>query len=288
MRFPSRPNALATLVLVLALLAAACGSGDDTTEAPSEDSGTGDTTATEDDIADDGDAAAEVTDGSDAATSGLAEGDAGDEATSEVLGTAGADDFCGLFSANQDLLNEFDFFDPAQVEEWFAMSRSLLDEAIDKAPDEVRSDLEIIRADYDPLLEALEANDFDFFAASDAIDALETPEADAASDRIDAYVEAACGIDPDQSSEDFAEDLLENDLDSILDNPALLDSVVEGMIADGDFTQEQATCVLQNLDPELLAGLAGGDIGALSDPTVLQNLLDVLEGCGIDLAALAG
>lgn len=281
MRITSSPRALMALLATLALFVAACGSGDEETATDPEPAPAADDTANEsnDDLPADDDAG-------DAATSGLADDDAGDEATSDVVDApAGDDDFCSFYAQNLDLAQEFDFFDPAQVEQWIGTSAGLLDQAIDDAPGEIRADLEIVRADFDALVDTLEEYDYDFFAASEAVDAItDTAEADAATDRIDAYVESACGIDVDAFQDQATEDLLENSFDSILGNETLLAEIVAGMTEGGEMTEDQATCLLENLDTDLLAGLAtDGGASAMGDPDVLAGLFGTFATCGIDL-----
>ena len=157
--------------------------------------------------------------------------------------------------------------------------------AIADAPGEIQGDLEIVRADFDALVDTLEEFDYDFFAASEAVDAItDTAEVDAATDRIDAYVESACGIDVDAVQDQATEDLLENSFDSILGNETLLAEIVAGMTEGGEMTEDQATCLLENLDTDLLAGLAAdGGASAMSDPDVLAGLFGTFATCGIDL-----
>ncbi|MEM9203967.1 MAG: hypothetical protein AAGC53_20185 [Actinomycetota bacterium] len=278
MRIPHRRCVVACLFLLLALGASACGGSETTTDASVSDA---ETSAVSDDTTTE--PAAEDAAEGDAATDDDAVADDPEPAVAAESG-----DFCGLFIENQDLLDDFDFFDPSEVEAWFNESARLLDQAVGVAPAEVAEDLGVLRSNYDLLLDALEENEYDFFAASAALEDLDTTEVDDASDRLDAYVESACGVDPDQASDDLAEDIIENDLGSLLDNPDAMNAVVEGMVAEGDFTQEQVTCMLTSLDPALLAGLAGGDTESLADPAVLQDLLGVLETCGIDITALSG
>ena len=284
MRISSTPRALMALIAALALFVAACGSDEaetatDPEPTPAADGGDDTADDTADELPTDDDAG-------DAATSGLADDDAGDEATSEVVDPPpGAGDFCSLYAENLNLIQEFDFFDPVQVEQWIGTSVGLLDQAIADAPGEIQADLEIVRADFDALVDTLEEYDYDFFAASEAVDAItDTAEVDAATDRIDAYVESTCGIDVDAVQDQAAEDLLENSFDSILGNETLLAEIVAGMTEDGEMTEDQATCLLENLDTDLLAGLAAdGGAAAMSDPDVLAGLFGTFATCGIDL-----
>ncbi|MEO0495676.1 MAG: hypothetical protein AAF081_19890 [Actinomycetota bacterium] len=272
---------LVALLAALSLFVAACGSDEVEGETDSSLESSGTSTDTDDSSDDE----LPADDGGDAATSGLADDDAGDEATSEVIDSAGSGDFCTLYIQNQDLVNEFDFFDPLQVQQWIDSSVGLLDEAIATAPSEIEGDLRIIREDFDLIVEQLVAADYDFFAASTVLETIETVEADAASDRIDAYVESVCGVDPDEAGEDFVENVFDSEnVDAILGNETLFNQIIGGMTEDGEMTEEQATCFLSNLDGEVVSGLmADGGAAALSDPQVLQDLLAVFETCGIPL-----
>ena len=56
------------------------------------------------------------------------------------------------------------------------------------------------------------------------------------------------------------------------------------MTEGGEMTEDQATCLLENLDTDLLAGLAAdGGASAMSDPDVLAGLFGTFATCGIDL-----
>ena len=283
MRSRSILRVLAALTALTFFVAACGGSDDSDSESSTTDSGTDDSST--DDAGDgEGGDALPTDDGDDAATSGLNDDEAGDEATSDVIGSAGSDDFCSLYVQNQDLVNEFDFFDPVQVQQWIETSSGLLDQAIGTAPSDIAADLQTIRDDFAIIAAELEANEYDFLAAAEVLEDIDTPEADAASERIDAYVESVCGVDPDQAADDFAESVIGDNLDSLLENDAFLAAIVEGMTEGGEITEEQATCFLSNVDTDLLAGFAGdGGADSLSDPAVLQDLLGVFETCGIAL-----
>ena len=84
--------------------------------------------------------------------------------------------------------------DPDQIREQFTLAREAVAEAEAEAPEEIRPDVAVLADGYEDFFEALEAADFDITQLSlSALTALDTPEMQAASERIDAYRVEACG-----------------------------------------------------------------------------------------------
>ncbi len=290
-------RALMALLLALTLFAAACGgSDDDSSDVAAGDTGgqDDDTSGTTDDDASDddggdGDAASsglsdDTPDEDDPAVSGLADDDSG----SSPSGAAAV--FCARYAENEALFDEFNLFDPDQVESWLNTSSALLAEAIGEAPSELVPDLQIIQTNFADVASVLEAYGYDFLAAGEEVEELgDDAEATAASDRIDAWIDANC---PEAAGDDDATSSLEEDLatpdglEALFGSEAGRELFVTGMTESGEVTREQAECMIDNLDVELLSALAtnADDIDAAS----AVDLLDVLSACGIDITALSG
>ncbi len=226
------PRNLLRLLAVLAtamLILGACGdddggSGDDTTT----------TTAAPSDIADGDDADGDDADDTDDTTDDTAdEGDDGDAPSTETTvpsgsGSEGAaglpdaaalaavDDFCDLFVMFDDVEDPFEIADDAeltpeesaaQTRESFQFVEALFIRATQLAPNEIKADMGVFADFIGEWNGLLAEHDYDFMAMmmASATDpeieqrftALETEELDAASNRIEEYVSAQCGIDLD-------------------------------------------------------------------------------------------
>ena len=93
-------------------------------------------------------------------------------------------------------------------------------------------------------------------------------------------------LDPEAEDDgsSLADDLATPDgLDAILGSEAGRELFIDGMTEGGEITREQAECMIDNLDVEMLSALAldPDSVGAAG----AADLLDVLAGCGIDITA---
>ena len=83
--------------------------------------------------------------------------------------------------------------DPAALREQFTEARDAVAEAEAEAPEEIRADVAVLADGYDQFYEALEAADFDITHLDLAdLMVLDSPEMQAASERLDAYRAEAC------------------------------------------------------------------------------------------------
>ena len=187
-----RTAALASTAVALTLLLGACG-GDDSSakslaKAIEEKTADSDTT---------------VKGGSSATTSDGATTDT----TDPKFSGKGSGDFCGFakdIEKNQDELFK-DSEDPADLKKSLAQVNKIFDEAAKKAPNEIKADFKTLQkgfvaiADFygkmgdDPQALA-QAMAKDPEAAQKAMGELSSPEFEAASSRITAYIEKVCGI----------------------------------------------------------------------------------------------
>ena len=211
------------LITVLALFAAACGG-----------SSVGDNDATAETAADTGDAT-------------TAQSDDG----------ASVEAYCTKKTESDALFNEADPFDPVSLEAAFRENVGVIDAALQIIPAEIEDDLRVVRQSMDDYIDVLEANDWDFFAASSAIEGIEGPELEAAEARLETWEVANCGFPED--GDDF-EDALDEDpfsapeaFEAMLSSDAGRAMIIEGMTEDGELTADQAECMLDNLDFEMLS-----------------------------------
>ncbi|MEM7340576.1 MAG: hypothetical protein AAF467_18100 [Actinomycetota bacterium] len=204
-----------------------------------------------------------------------------------------ADAFCSLWDENQALDQQYDFFNPAEAEQFFTTSNDLLGQAVGVAPAEISSDLQLVQTSFEELLPVFEAAGWDVFALLEEDEALlENPEADAASDRVQTWATANCpeaepaaDVDPEDAMEDATDAFA-----SMLASESGRSLLAEQIAADGTLTAEESTCVVDGLTPEMLAVFVSGeaflsDAAATSNPEV-ASLLELLETCGVDLEAL--
>lgn len=221
-----------------------------------------------------------------------------------VLGACGGDDggggggsaadWCTMaraFSESGDVLDSEET-DPGTIRDGMREAVRAVEAMERSAPAEIRDDVRQIASGFKAFNDALAKVDYNFFAlltdpeAAAAIEALDTPDFDAAADRIDAYTLRECGFSLDDDGDDpFGDDPIEdNTLDDdpigaddgdSSDNPFGSDDSVDfgndeatmQMMAQlyssmFGITEEQATCFAQQLfasgqedfDPSVFAG----------------------------------
>lgn len=208
---------------------------------------------------------------------------------------------------------------PANVEQYIVDQTGYLDQGIEAAPDEIKADLELQRDGIVRVGEILENNDWSLAAsiAELATDPLvNSPEADEASDRLDAFNEANCQAfapaeeasgDPsdDKSAVDGADDGAATDpatevddvpepteedlaleeaelLEGLLQTDAGREAFIEQLTAGSDVTAEQAGCLVDNLNADMLVAM--NDLDDIDSPGA-QAFLQLLETCDIPLEA---
>lgn len=105
-------------------------------------------------------------------------------------------EYCRHSQAADLLDEEFDAYDdPVALENYFIELNGLLFRAIEVAPPEIVADLEIIKEQVVAVGVSTAAYDYEFSAMLEAIERHTSDEADAAYDVVNAYDEAACGIE---------------------------------------------------------------------------------------------
>lgn len=199
------------LVRLLALLATAvfllgaCG----------DDDGGASTTTTEvpgaiDDDTDDGDDTT-TTAGDDDTTTTVVTG----SGSRDLPDLAAIGSFCGLFEAFEEVDNDDSFFsdDPdlspeesaAEMAVAFQFLNALFVRSAQLAPGEIKADMELMASGMGQYMSLLAEYDYDFMALTMAamedpeleerMSLMESPEFDAAADRVETFVLAECGVD---------------------------------------------------------------------------------------------
>ena len=263
-------------IIVLALLASACGGSDDETPVVA-DGGTDSTDGSDDSSGDDDNDA----DGSSASTTnndddaGDDDGD-GDEPVDTDFSGSGSGDFCETAREYEenDPLEDLGVFDG---EEFFDAVDELWNGLLPDVPGEIRPDVETIIAGFADMRAIAEKYDYDFFNADAAadLDALDTSAMDDATDRFSAYLEDVCGIslfDEDDIGSDPTVD--PGDLDLSGDEAAISASLIAQIFG---LDMETAECLVAELgditDPSVAST-------GLNDPICGTTLAEVFAGAG--------
>jgi|GEM_PF-3344731 len=119
------------------------------------------------------------------------------------------EEYCDLIRTYQDEGDAFDTLfsaadaDPAQMKAGFEKMGGMIDDLSSKAPADIKADVEIVAKATNALIDLLDKYDYDFMAmvSDEAASAeLETlmggDDVGAASERLDAWGETTCGIEP--------------------------------------------------------------------------------------------
>ena len=179
--------------------------------------------------------------------------------------------------AEDDLLEGVDFTDPEALEGAYQSMIDLVEDAAESAPEEVKADIELTVERSKVIFGALSDADFNILDVDQAV--FEDPEAEAASERIEAYNEQ-CGIadddvtDDGDATDDTGAD--SDDGDTLTGEGTIRDELLRQFTAMG-MSEDQANCLVDNLDMEEVAA-SGAD-----NPSMF---LDLFETCDINLAEL--
>src|SRR4051794_28491995 len=209
MRIPQR-TAAAALALACTIGIAACG-GDNkgggvlgagsttaTTVAPATSSGASGGTASTDGTASTG--------ASTATSASPASGGADVNTTSPSFSGKGSSDLCGYAKQIEASSNLNDVFsgDNPNLKDAYSKLDDVFNQAVSKSPAEIKPDMQTLQKGFKALEDVLAKYDYDISkmtqaAASDPsvmqqIQTFDTPEFEAASQRVDAYFENVCGI----------------------------------------------------------------------------------------------
>lgn len=262
------------LLLLLALVAAACGSSTEeaadtttTTEAPAE------TTST-------------TTEAPTTTTTTTTEAPTTTTAPAEI----DPDDptvvaYCEAGDSVNARIDAADFNDPIAVEDAFGYQYDTM--SVVEAPAAIEADVATMVDMSNSAYLILEDYDFNFFAASEEIFALtESPEFVAASETLDAFGEAYCPQVEDADPLENELGLTEADVLDLLQDPVERLSVAEGMREGTTLTSEEAMCVLDETDPNVIAALFSVGVGeAEPDLEIMGGFFEGLAACEIPIDA---
>ncbi len=257
----------ASLFLGAALALAACGGGSDAETADADTTTTAEATTT---------TAEETTTTTEATTTTV------EETTTtmvEISNDPDVDAFCGL-RAQADALGDPDVFDTESVKTWLTETISLIEQGAAVAPDEIAEDMAVFASGAGELDELFASYDYDILAIpEDEIDAVGA-ESDAASERVDAWVEANCPESELAVDETEGIDIAADDLEALLATEEGRAAVIAGFVAETGLTEEEGTCFFEQLPVEELAALAAQDLAGA------PSLFDALAACDISIDSL--
>jgi hypothetical protein len=177
--------------------------------------------------------------------------------------------------ASTDELDALDFSDPTAVEEAFRTIVGKIEAVADDAPEEIRDDVRTSLDSFKAIDEALADVDYNFFDLDlTVLEDLNT-EAEAAGDRIERYNADVCGIEPSTTDDtgDGGDDAGDDGFDP--GAGTIREQALAELLAVG-FTEDEANCIFDNFD------FSSGN--PVADPTALAA---IFETCGIDPARLA-
>ncbi len=116
---------------------------------------------------------------------------------------SGGGEFCGQAQEFDQLFGDQSFAadDPAAIEDSFNQAQDALDQLASSAPDEIKADVNTVKAALDSLVEVFESADYDFTKLAQDPEALaklesfDSQEVTDASARVQAYLTQVCGIE---------------------------------------------------------------------------------------------
>ncbi|MFT7476232.1 MAG: hypothetical protein ACI81L_003181 [Verrucomicrobiales bacterium] len=203
-------------------------------------------------------------------------------------------DLCDIAREQKFHADAFDPFgsDPEEIEAFFDDQLALVAEAIAAAPnDALKADLEVIQVEQIEMRSLIQAADWNIFAIDpDAMDeTLDQPGLDIATDRVEAYGVSECGIpaddEGDPENESFEGDpeneSFEGDPEffaALLESPMMRATIVEGMVAESDVTEDQANCYLDAMIEAGLLELMNQEL----DAAMAIKALELFDQCGIN------
>lgn len=272
---------LVSLLIVLSLAAAACGSSTETV-AEATTTTLGEESSTTEVEASTTTEAQTTTTESTTTTTEAAPQDL--SSTDPVVVT-----YCATVDDIDTRLDAADFTDPAALEETLTYQLDAMGSI--ELPGPIADDIVTALSTTTDYLALLEAVDFDVAAADEDATALfESPEFTQAGENIDAFDAEFC---PEQVDDEPVADgstllLTEDDVVALLDSPEGREGVIGGMVDNTAMTPEEANCFIDNTDPGVLASLFSLGTGdqADIDPAIIGELLGGLEACDLSLGAL--
>ncbi|MFV1991613.1 MAG: hypothetical protein ACC652_12820, partial [Acidimicrobiales bacterium] len=198
---------------------------------------------------------------------------------------------------------QIDAFEPSldsagSLVDSFTEMNKILQEVVASAPDEIKDDVKLVADAFSSLVSDLAGADGDLAQIGELFTVLDTPEINAAGDRVSAYFEETCGLDssgddsssapaPAASSDDgdAGDESADNgDSDSSDSISALSGDIPEGVLDSLATTLGIEPASIQCLFDKSESLDADGLLENLAGPEAFQ----ILEECNIDIGALAG
>lgn len=171
--------------------------------------------------------------------------------TAPLAAPSAESEWCDLAQeiAQSPAFDNLAFVSPEENERNLTEFSTLLEEAAEIAPAEIADSVATSLDAFLSLIDALAGHGYDFVALLDDPDALtilDDAAAEAAGDAIAEYNERECGIANDTSDDD------DGDLSELIDAGGISGIFVQSLVDEG-FTEEEATCIGNELDLTTLA-----------------------------------
>lgn len=156
--------------------------------------------------------------GADAAAGTSEEGSAGADDQDTDFSGSGSGDFCALA---KDYMEEFDDAGEGSgdIEAEYRELVAAIDNLASEAPGEIKDDVEVVNDAFKRSVAVLEKYDFDFTKIpEDEAEAanIDTPEVEAASNRVESYFEKVCELDTDDDGD--TDGIIEDGSDDTVDD----------------------------------------------------------------------
>lgn len=182
--------------------------------------------------------------------------------------------------------------DPAQTQVFVSAWQDRLVVLEERAPDEIRDDVAIIKESVDELDGELQQVGYDLLALSieqlDGLEALADGEGSEADRRFRGYVDASCTVAPSPLSDDEIAELVGGDEEDV--EGEVTAAMAEDLEVLLGISPEVSDCLVSNLEPNVLDELLGGvetGGGQMSEETI-DALIGVIDLCGITAEDLVG
>lgn len=254
---------LLSLVLLVSLVSASCGSNSSVADA---------TTTTADT------ATAEISTTTEVTTTT----EEVEEGSDEAIVMA----YCASVRDVDARLDAADFTDPIELEA--ALTYQIDTIASTEVPREIQDDITTMLTVSDDYYQLLETVDFDLFAVEAEILALfETPAVEAAGQNLDEFEAENCPIVLDDAFEtdDNPLELTEQDVMDLLQDPAGRTGIAEGIVASTGIDLEAANCFLDETDPSVVAAIFSIGVGNQTqvDPEMAGGMFEGLAACDLSI-----
>ncbi len=223
-----------------------------------------------------------------AITAAACSSDGSDDALGTVEAAAEGRTFCEQAQALQTFQNEVavDLADPTKAPAFIEVALDQLRVLGDKAPQDIKPEIDDVIAGYEALDAELAANDYQLDAL--LVSNYSDQEASEATDRLDAYLATECGLRAGRPDVDAPQPFTAAELNELLatpdgadENPVAAidaDTITQQLIESVGLSPDQADCLVAGLGDDAAAVLLGESL----EGEALTDFQTLLADCSID------